>query len=154
MAIEVRRERDFDSAKEAAGGLRQLVEALIEAASAEEYSAAAIGEAASRLADEVIEVFNRRNQCQVYEQALERAPWLQSEASRLQRQREELRQSLQALCWKVEKSQAVDRWLIIDQVTDLAERLIEHDLAESNLLHTAYPVCNWTEEESERDLSS
>jgi hypothetical protein len=124
---------------------RQLIESLVLLLTEDSYPREMIDAKMSQLAEYVFKTFDRRCENNVYEHAIERAPWLSAESARLQRERQELRQTLQSMCLMARRLQSENRVPFAERFSDFAERLVEHDLAETHFLHRAFPGPDWAE---------
>lgn len=117
---------------------QQLIELLMESLRADDYSAGEVQAQIDNLTNCICKSFRSRENNPVYENALERSPWLSADAVKLQRDRTELMQVLQSLCLAAPKFAHDDRRVFEERITDLAERLVDHDLAETHFLQLAF----------------
>jgi hypothetical protein len=78
----------------------------------------------------------------IYEDAVQRAPWLTADAERLKQQQTALRQSLQALRMLVSRGGGSSESLA-QRFDEFAELYTEHEAAEQDFLQAAFPGPDW-----------
>ena len=99
----------------------------------------------SALAESLQQRINASEANATYEEAVLRAPWLTSERERLRQQQLALQQSLQAIILRLRRGvcsrQSAQQ--LFQQMHDLAELYVEHDVAEQSFFERAFPGPDW-----------
>ena len=82
----------------------------------------------------------------IVEDAIQRSPWLTGNAERVKQLRSNLIESLESCCDQARniEDSSDSRLVLIEQLSDVAERYVESESAHDELLHAAFPGPEWT----------
>jgi hypothetical protein len=89
----------------------------------------------------------------VYDDAVQRAPWLTADAERLRQEVSVLRQSLQAVRMLASGGEGSVRTVpqLGSQFNDFVESYLEYEAAKQNFLQTAFPAPDWVMDDSDSE---
>jgi hypothetical protein len=101
-----------------------------------------VRQAAQRLHDAMERRF--ACECEIYDEALSKAPWIAPSVRELKDRHNRLRMSFQHFL----RSCNADPATLKTKAADLAEQLLEHEASEATLRHEAFPLPSWADDES------
>jgi hypothetical protein len=121
---------------------RELMDAIVELLRLEHASTTDFDKLLDQLADGMDQCVGAQEEESIYDDAVQRAPWLTADAERLKQQQTALRESLQALRMLSRRGSGSGESLA-RRFDEFVELYAEHDAAEQDFFQAAYPGPDW-----------
>ena len=124
----------------------ELIDGLIEQLREKEISGTSFCETLEQLKQTVDRRYTSPEAHGVIEDAIQRSPWLTSDAERVKQYQSGLIQMLESCC---RDAQQIDETGIcaelLNRLSECAEKYVESESARAEFLHTAFPGPDWTD---------